>query len=105
MKIIRYTAWLAHLLLIAGCSEPTKLERDTLPRVKVAQAGEKVSDKLFFPAVANAAERSHLSFRVAGEISKFHVKEALVLSKATSWLKLSRPITVWLSIMLKHYFP
>ncbi|WP_336931864.1 efflux RND transporter periplasmic adaptor subunit [Vibrio cholerae] len=75
MKIIRYTAWLAHLLLIAGCSELTKLERDTLPRVKVAQAGEKVSDKLFFPAVANAAERSHLSFRVAGEISKFHVKE------------------------------
>ncbi len=30
---------------------------------------------MYFPAVANAADRSHLSFRVAGEVSRVLVKE------------------------------
>ncbi|MGL4828820.1 MAG: efflux RND transporter periplasmic adaptor subunit [Vibrio sp.] len=67
-------SWMA-VVLLAGCSEPVKVERDTIPRVKVVEPVGKASDKLYFPAVANSAERSHLSFRVAGEISKFNVKE------------------------------
>ena len=35
----------------------------------------KVDDNLYFPAIANAADRSHLSFRVAGEVSRVLVKE------------------------------
>ncbi|WP_032468366.1 efflux RND transporter periplasmic adaptor subunit [Vibrio sp. RC586] len=81
MKIMTHVSWMAAVLLMSGCSEPVKVERDTVPRVKVVAPGGKASDRLYFPAVANAAERSHLSFRVAGEISKFNVKEGARVKK------------------------
>ena len=40
-----------------------------------------MDDNLYFPAVANAADRSHLSFRVAGEVSRIMVKEGDKVTK------------------------
>ena len=68
---------LACLVMLAGCGgEPQYVDFGT-PKVKVVDLSSQsvVEDRLYFPAVANAAERSHLSFRVAGEISRLYVKE------------------------------
>lgn len=68
---------LASLVMLAGCGgEPQYVDFGT-PKVKVVDLSSQsvVEDRLYFPAVANAAERSHLSFRVAGEISRLYVKE------------------------------
>jgi len=68
---------LSSAALLAGCGgEPQYVDFGT-PKVKVLALSNQVvnEDRLYFPAVANAAERSHLSFRVAGEISKIYVKE------------------------------
>ncbi|GAK87954.1 probable Co/Zn/Cd efflux system membrane fusion protein [Vibrio ponticus] len=68
-------AWLSGLTLI-GCGEQAAYTDFGLPKVEVVQvASDPPSDSLYFPAVANAAERSHLSFRVAGEIRRVYVKE------------------------------
>lgn len=63
--------------LLAGCGGEPQYVDFGLPKVKVLDLAshETSEDRLYFPAVANAAERSHLSFRVAGEISKIYVKE------------------------------
>lgn len=69
-------------LVLTSCSEAPLLENSDVPKVKVADLkGDIEGDSLYFPAVANAAERSHLSFRVAGEISKINVKEGDKLKK------------------------
>ncbi|MEF1186179.1 efflux RND transporter periplasmic adaptor subunit [Vibrio sinaloensis] len=62
---------------LAGCSGEAEYVDFGLAKVKVLELSnhEVSEDRLYFPAVANAAERSHLSFRVAGEISKIYVKE------------------------------
>lgn len=62
--------------LLAACGGEPTYNDSSLPNVSVMEIEETVKgDSLYFPAVANAAERSHLSFRVAGEISKIVVKE------------------------------
>lgn len=67
---------LSSSVLLTGCEKPDTSERDMVTRVKVVELGrEKLSDSLYFPAVANAADRSHLSFRVAGEINQLTIKE------------------------------
>lgn len=67
---------LSSAVLLTGCEKPDTAERDMVTRVKVVELGrEKLSDRLYFPAVANAADRSHLSFRVAGEINQLTIKE------------------------------
>lgn len=64
------------IFFIAGCSEPQRAVREPVARVKVIELNvQEVKDTLYFPAIANAAERSQLSFRVNGEISRFLVKE------------------------------
>lgn len=71
--------------LIVGCGgEPDYIDFG-LPKVKVVDLSnsEERLDKLYFPAIANAAERSHLSFRVAGEINNIYVKEGQRLTKGT----------------------
>ncbi|WP_275125917.1 efflux RND transporter periplasmic adaptor subunit [Vibrio fluvialis] len=69
------TYLMTSLVLLAGCGHPDSSPRDMTPKVKVTSLGESIKDSLYFPAVANAAERSHLSFRVNGEIRKINVKE------------------------------
>lgn len=76
MKYLMCLGALSTLFVLSGCGgEPEYLDFGT-PKVKVKQlTQESVGDSLFFPAVASAAERSHLSFRVAGEVSQLLVKE------------------------------
>ncbi|MCG9648687.1 efflux RND transporter periplasmic adaptor subunit [Vibrio brasiliensis] len=74
---------LTSVAMLAGCGgEPQYVDFGT-PKVKVVDLSSQTvtEDRLYFPAVANAAERSHLSFRVAGEISRIYVKEGDQLKK------------------------
>ncbi|MGD8170265.1 efflux RND transporter periplasmic adaptor subunit [Vibrio sp. TRT 21S02] len=67
---------LSSAALLTGCGGEIKHADFGLPKVKVENLGQQeAKNNLYFPAVANASERSHLSFRVAGEISKIDVKE------------------------------
>lgn len=62
--------------ILFGCGDNVALDIDNTPLVKVVKAGDhELKDNLYFPAVANAAERSHLSFRVSGEIKKLTIRE------------------------------
>ncbi|NMS18947.1 biotin/lipoyl-binding protein, partial [Vibrio parahaemolyticus] len=61
---------------LSGCSEPQQTKKPLIPNVKVAnQVDNAIPDSLYFPAVAHAAQRSQLSFRVAGEVTNLHVRE------------------------------
>ncbi|MCY9877854.1 efflux RND transporter periplasmic adaptor subunit [Vibrio natriegens] len=76
MKRIIALAVLCLPLFISGCGDKGPEKEVEIPRVRVVSLeGSKVDDNLYFPAVANAADRSHLSFRVAGEVSSIRVKE------------------------------
>ncbi|MCK6262892.1 efflux RND transporter periplasmic adaptor subunit [Vibrio sp. ZSDE26] len=67
---------LALAVLLTACGKAPVESVQTTARVKVADLSvRQVRDSLYFPAIANAAERSHLSFRVSGEISHLLVKE------------------------------
>ncbi|MDV6250766.1 efflux RND transporter periplasmic adaptor subunit [Vibrio sp. EA2] len=69
-------------LFLSGCGDKGPEKALETPRVKVVSLeGSKVDDNLYFPAVANAADRSHLSFRVAGEVSSVRVKEGDMVKK------------------------
>lgn len=74
---------LSSAALLVGCGGEPQYVDFGIPKVKVLEISDHhvQEDKLYFPAVANAAERSHLSFRVAGEISKIYVKEGDQLKK------------------------
>ena len=68
--------------VLAGCGTETQYVDFGLPKVKIMEIGSGIQgDNLYFPAVANAAERSHLSFRVAGEISELMLKKATKLKR------------------------
>ncbi|AMG11894.2 efflux RND transporter periplasmic adaptor subunit [Vibrio vulnificus] len=74
-KWIGLTA-LSAALLLAGCGQQNQPAALADPNVKIVSlTDEEMIDSLYFPAVANAAERSHLSFRVAGEVRSLYVKE------------------------------
>ncbi|GAL34982.1 probable Co/Zn/Cd efflux system membrane fusion protein [Vibrio maritimus] len=75
MKLHTLTALLIGATLV-GCSKPEVGERNEVPKVRVAEIGRtELKSRLYFPALASAADRSHLSFRVAGEISSIDLKE------------------------------
>ncbi|MFS1936392.1 efflux RND transporter periplasmic adaptor subunit [Vibrio splendidus] len=62
--------------MLTACKDKASTESDKLPLVKAIEISVlDFNDKLYFPAVANAAEKAHLSFRVAGEIFQLDVKE------------------------------
>ncbi|PMH46719.1 efflux transporter periplasmic adaptor subunit [Vibrio sp. 10N.286.49.B3] len=67
----------ASALLLTGCNaEKVQPEALSKPLVKVMQLGSaERRDSLYFPAIANASDRSRLSFRVAGEVSQIPIKE------------------------------
>ncbi len=76
MKIFKLATGLSCLALLTACEDKQVTEIDTTPLVKAIEITVLDFDnKLYFPAVANAAEKAHLSFRVAGEINKLDVKE------------------------------
>lgn len=74
---------LSSAALLVGCGGETQYVDFGTPKVKILELSNHSvkEERLYFPAVANAAERSHLSFRVAGEISKIYVKEGDQLKK------------------------
>ena len=62
-------------LLLFGCDKPSVEPRQDQPLVKVQQVKSgKQSPKLTFPAVASAADKSVLSFRLAGEVIQILVR-------------------------------
>lgn len=76
MQILKPLLVVAGVLFLWGCERPSVEPISHVPRVEVMTLGKPVvTDRLFFPAVANAAQRSHLSFRVAGEITDIPVNE------------------------------
>ncbi|ABU70843.1 efflux RND transporter periplasmic adaptor subunit [Vibrio campbellii] len=76
MKGVLALTTLCSAMLLAGCGDKGPERELETPRVRIVSLeGKKVDDNLYFPAVANAADRSHLSFRVAGEVSRVLVKE------------------------------
>ncbi|MGU3794289.1 efflux RND transporter periplasmic adaptor subunit [Vibrio diabolicus] len=82
MKGIISLAALLSTLFLVGCGDKAPEKALETPRVRVTSlAGNRVDDNLYFPAVANAADRSHLSFRVAGEVSRIMVKEGDKVTK------------------------
>nr|WP_319536749.1 efflux RND transporter periplasmic adaptor subunit [uncultured Vibrio sp.] len=82
MRRIIALAILSSALFISGCGDKGPDKEVETPRVKVVSLeGSKVDDNLYFPAVASAADRSHLSFRVAGEVSSIKVKEGDMVKK------------------------
>ncbi|MFA0414532.1 efflux RND transporter periplasmic adaptor subunit [Vibrio renipiscarius] len=76
MKITTCFTWLLPAFALIGCGGEVEYADFGLPKVSVVTLDSQAKgDNLYFPAVANAAERSHLSFRVSGEINKVYVKE------------------------------
>ncbi|OBT13886.1 efflux transporter periplasmic adaptor subunit [Vibrio sp. UCD-FRSSP16_10] len=75
--------WLYRSMMLAalstaliGCDKSVIKPIDHVAKVDVLQLGNpEVTDRLYFPAIAQAALRSHLSFRVSGEITELVVKE------------------------------
>lgn len=62
-------------LLLSGCTPPPLQEEKGLPKV-IIQSVDSLgsSDRLYLPAVATAADRSHLSFRLSGEVKQLNVR-------------------------------
>ncbi|MEZ9230637.1 efflux RND transporter periplasmic adaptor subunit [Vibrio amylolyticus] len=82
MKTIWTYGLLALTGFLSGCGQNPVEPVAGVPKVKVADLSvSQIRDRLFFPAVANAAERSHLSFRVGGEVSQLLVKEGDKVTK------------------------
>lgn len=69
-------------LILSGCKPAPVDVVSELPRVeiKIIDSGL-TSDKLYLPAVATAADRSHLSFRLSGEITNLNVKAGETVKK------------------------
>lgn len=66
----KYAIWpiLSAVLLMAGCERDEVISQDRIPTVSVVTVSEQtLSPRLHFPAVAAAADRSELSFRVGGK--------------------------------------
>ncbi|CAM2955338.1 efflux RND transporter periplasmic adaptor subunit [Vibrio rarus] len=62
--------------LLIGCDKAKVEPIEHVAKVAVLRLGKpEAIDRIYFPAVAQAALRSHLSFRVSGEITQLVVKE------------------------------
>ncbi|WP_261817209.1 efflux RND transporter periplasmic adaptor subunit [Vibrio gallicus] len=67
---------------LLGCERKAVEPISHIANVEVMALGKHtVTDRLFFPAVAHAAHRSHLSFRVAGEVVELVVNEGDIVKK------------------------
>lgn len=84
MKITTFLTPVFFALVLTSCGGEMQYADFGLPKVSVVTIDrESKGDSLYFPAVANAAERSHLSFRVSGEINNIYVKEGDKIEKGT----------------------
>ncbi|NAW87924.1 efflux RND transporter periplasmic adaptor subunit [Photobacterium halotolerans] len=79
--ILRSAFWVLPWLLV-GCGQKPQPEPKTSQSVSVYQVGlEQSSPILSFPAVAAAADKSVLSFRLSGEVIKVNVKPGEFVTK------------------------
>lgn len=70
------------VFFLSACGQVVIEPRDYSPSVKALTVGEDGNESgLYYPAIARAADRSMLSFRVSGEISKLLVKEGTRVNK------------------------
>ena len=75
-KMHQLSAALSAILITGGCSEPVIELEKSQPNVSVVvPISEPVSDGIYFPAVAKAAEHAKLSFRLSGKITQINVQE------------------------------
>lgn len=73
---------LSTTLLLAACSPPSIDKVTKIPNVVVKDIDSGlVSDSLYLPAVATAADRSHLSFRLSGEVKELNVRAGETVKK------------------------
>ena len=80
-KLMRFSL-LSTTLLLAACSPPSIDKVTKIPNVVVKDIDSGlVSDSLYLPAVATAADRSHLSFRLSGEVKELNVRAGETVKK------------------------
>ncbi|GLO61182.1 hemolysin secretion protein D [Vibrio sp. MACH09] len=77
MRVKTIVCILSLLGIVAGCKDNGPEKVPAIAKVKVVKVGSTtgVDDRMFFPAIANAADRARLSFRVSGEVSKLMVRD------------------------------
>jgi RND family efflux transporter MFP subunit len=71
-------------ILLTGCGDKGVVANKAATKVKVIQVGQGDSlnsGQLYFPAIASAANRSHLSFRVAGKVNKLYISDGSRVKK------------------------
>lgn len=79
---IQWSLLISFALVLIGCEKAVVEPNPHIPKVEVLTLGQPVTtDRLFFPAIAHAAQRSQLSFRVPGEIVELVVNEGDLVQK------------------------
>ncbi|MGF1764768.1 efflux RND transporter periplasmic adaptor subunit [Aliivibrio kagoshimensis] len=69
-------------IVVTGCGQAPEQKELTVPIVKTITIDDSAPlGKIYFPAVAAAADRAQLSFRVSGEINELNVKAGDFVSK------------------------
>ncbi|MDB1123643.1 efflux RND transporter periplasmic adaptor subunit [Vibrio algarum] len=85
MNKLFYAVVLSSLVALNGCGEKPVQTMKELPRVRIldlsSQTDAVYDGRMFFPAIAAAADRSHLSFRLAGQVNNLNVNEGELVSK------------------------
>ena len=82
MKKLMTLSLISTALILSGCKPAPADVVSELPRVEIKTIDSGLtSDKLYLPAVATAADRSHLSFRLSGEITNLNVKAGETVKK------------------------
>lgn len=73
---------LSSALLLTACDSTVKETAIEQPNVIIKTINTDVmSDRLYLPAIATAADRSHLSFRLSGEIKELNIKAGDIVKK------------------------
>ncbi|MCL9775884.1 efflux RND transporter periplasmic adaptor subunit [Vibrio methylphosphonaticus] len=82
MMNFRLVSLLGIAALLVGCDKAPIEARNEIPKVRATTISKgELKDRLYFPALATAADRSHLSFRVPGEINNITLKEGDFVKK------------------------
>ncbi|MCE7534728.1 efflux RND transporter periplasmic adaptor subunit [Aliivibrio fischeri] len=82
MQRLMKLSLLSSTLLLTACSPAPTETVVEIPNVVIKDINSNgVSDRLYLPAVATAADRSHLSFRLSGEIKELNIKAGEIVKK------------------------
>lgn len=82
MQRLMKLSLLSSTLLLTACNPAPTETVVEIPNVVIKDINSNgVSDRLYLPAVATAADRSHLSFRLSGEIKELNIKAGEIVKK------------------------